>query len=286
MDTDLTQATRQAEMLMSKGIDLATVWGPKLIAALLILIVGKWLSSRVSGGVRAAMKRSKIDDTLTDFAANFAQYAVLLLIGLGMLQFIGIEMTSVVAILGAAGFAVGLALQGTLSNFSAGVMLLLFRPYNVGDVIEANGVVGAVRSLGIFSTTLVPPDNVVITVPNGSIFGSVIKNLTSESQRRVDVGIGVAYDSDLDASRAALEGALKEIPGVLAEPAPAAYLIELGGSSMDFQMRAWCAPADYWAVREMMLQRGKEALDAAGISIPFPNLELHVLNTPESRGEA
>jgi small conductance mechanosensitive channel len=269
-------ASLDLEALSTQSVSLVATWGGQLLSVLLILLVGRWLARRFARVTEAAMERARVDQTLRQFASSMVYYGLLAFTIIAALQRLGIEATSIVALLGAAGFAVGLALQGTLGNFSSGVMLLVFRPYNVGDFVVVAGQDGHVRKLGIFNTTLETLDSRTITIPNGAIFGDVIENHSGRPVRRVDVMVGVAYDADIDQAKAVLVDALERLEGVAPEPAPDAYLMELGGSSVDFQCRCYCAPADYWAVRQRMVRAAKLSLDAAGIGIPFPQTELHI----------
>ena len=188
----------------------------------------------------------------------------------------GIETTSFIAVLGAAGFAVGLALQGTLGNFSAGVMILIFRPFRVGDFIDAGGTAGTVQEIGIFSTVLHSPDNVRIVVPNGQIYGSIIKNFTANDNRRNDMVVGVSYDDDLNRAHQVITQVLSEDSRVLADPAPTVAVSELADSSVNFVVRPWCTKEDYWALRFDLTKAFKERLEAAGCSIPYPQSDVHL----------
>jgi small conductance mechanosensitive channel len=281
-ETTETTATaiEQGQIWLDKGLDLAIEFGPRVLGVLFIFILGKWLAGKFGRLTAAAVKKGGLDEMLSDFAGSMVRYLILAIAVLAALQMFGIETTSFVAILGAMGFAIGLALQGTLANFSSGVMLLVFRPFDVGDVVDAGGTVGKVETLGLFSTTLCTPDNVLITVPNGQIYGAVIKNMTRRPLRRVDVTVGVAYDADIDQAKAILIDVCKSIDEVVDEPGSDAYLKELGANSVDFQLRAWTEPANYWAVREQLLRRSKYELDKAGVGIPFPQLDLHVHKLP------
>ena len=275
----------QGQIWLEKGIELAVEFGPRVLGVIFIFILAKWLGGKLGKLTTAGVRKGGLDEILADFAGSVVRYLILLVGVLAALGMFGIETTSFVAVLAAAGFAVGLALQGTLSNFSAGVMLLIFRPFDKGDVVDAGGVAGKVEILGLFSTTLCTPDNVLITVPNGQVYGAVIKNMTRKPLRRVDVMVGVAYDADVDQAKKIMIDVCSGIEMVVAEPAPDAYLKELGANSVDFQVRAWAEPADYWAVREQLLRRSKQALDAAGVGIPFPQLDLHVQQLPPAANE-
>lgn len=272
----------QTKILMQAGVDALIAFAPKLAIAVLILIIGRIIAGRVGTLVEAGLYRAKMDKTLSVFGGNMARYFIFMVAGLALLNNFGIETTSFVAVLGALGFAVGLALQGSLSNFSSGVMLLFFRPFSVGDVIEAGGVVGGVKALGIFSTTLATPDNVFITVPNSQIYGGVIKNMTNQEKRRVDIGVGVEYGAEPDKAKKVLLDMLKALPEVLDDPGNDVYLISLGASSVDFQMRAWCKPSDYWTVREKLQRGAWYALAEAGIGIPYQTIDLNIVSQPGS----
>lgn len=280
----MTLDIEQTKILMDKGIDAAIDFGPKIIGVVLIVLVGRWLAGRFSMLADKGMQRAKMDATLSQFGANITRYFVLLITGLFCLELFGVKTTSFVAVLGALGFAVGLAMQGTLANFSAGVMLLFFRPYSVGDVVSVGGQEGKVTGLGIFSTTLGIPNGTVVTVPNGQIFGGVIKNYTPTDRRRVDVGVGVAYDADTDTVKEILAKVIAGIPEVDQSQANAVVLTGLGASSVDFQLRAFTTPADYWGVHEALLRGSKYALEAAGVGIPYQTIDLNIVsNASESK---
>lgn len=252
-----------------------TVIVPKIVGALLLLfaawIVAKWLGNRVSKTVGL-----KLDKTIANFMGSLVKYGILSMAILGCLRIFGIETTSFVALIGAAGLAIGLALQGTLTNFSSGVMLLLFRPFKVGDVISAGGVTAKVFEIGMFTTQLDTADNRRLIVPNGDIYGSSIENITFHPTRRVDVSVGTEYSANIGETRGILLKAVSSLEGVLADPAPVAMLTELGGSSIDWSVRVWANTEDYWAVRERVTQSVKDTLDEAGIGIPFPQMNVHL----------
>jgi small conductance mechanosensitive channel len=243
-----------------------------LVLLAITVWVGRW-AHRVAG---RSMERSGMDPTLTRFMAKLARYTVLILGGLAVLSVFGISVASFAAILAAGAFAVGMALQGTLSNFAAGAMLLIFRPFKVGDVVSVAGITAKVVEIELFTTQFDTPDNRRIVVPNGAIFGSTIENITFHPTRRVDVDVGTDYGADLKDVRAVLERVAASSEGVLSEPAPQVYLKALGGSSIDWAVRVWAQTADYWAVRERVTQEIKDALDGAEIGIPFPQMDVHL----------
>lgn len=263
------------QTIADKGGEFLLTYGLRLIGVIVIFLVGRWLARALSRGVKKLLTGRKVDEVLVQFASNLARYAVLTFVALACLELFGIQTLSFIAVLGAAGLAVGLALQGTLAHFAAGVMLLLYRPFKVGEFIQTAEVMGEVEKVGLFSTTLITPDRTTITVPNGKIWGSTIQNFSDQPNRRVDVPVGVSYEADLDRAQETMVKALRAVPGVLSDPIPAAYLKGFGASSVDFELRCHCAPADYWTVREQMIRACKKALDQARIAIPAPQLAVH-----------
>jgi small conductance mechanosensitive channel len=257
---------------------LVTTWGLRVIGAVAFLVIGRAIARWLRKSVRAALARKEADAALVPFISGIAYWLAILLVLVAVLGLFGIPTASFVAVLGAAGLAVGLALQGTLSNFAAGVMLLIFRPFGIRDVVEVAGAVGKVEEIGIFSTILNTPDNVRIVVPNAEIFGQVIKNYTGNDKRRIDLVIGVAYDDDLGLAQRTIESTLVATPGVLSDPAPVVAVHELGDSSVNLVARPWCETDGYWDVRWEATRRVKEALDAAGCSIPFPQRDVHLIS--------
>jgi small conductance mechanosensitive channel len=243
-----------------------------LVLLVLTIIVAGWAKR----GTRNAVERADLDPTLAGFFGNLARYTVLVLGGLAVLGVFGVSVASFAAILAAAGFAVGLALQGTLSHFAAGVMLLIFRPFVAGDKVTTADVTGTVVEVGLFSTLFDTPDNRRIVVPNGAIFGSTIENQTHHDTRRVDVSVGTAYEADLETTRSLLEEVAGSVDGGKSDPAPQVYLNELGGSSINWSVRVWAQTSDYWAVRERLTSQIKKALDARGIGIPYPQMDVHL----------
>lgn len=243
-----------------------------LILIVAVFMIGGWAKRFVTGVTRKA----KVDETLARFFGTLARYAILILGGLAILSTFGVNTTSFAAVIAAAGFALGMALSGTLGNFASGVMLLIFRPFKVDDVVNAAGITGKVFEIGMFSTTFDTPDNRRIIVPNGSIYGDTIENITHHSTRRVDVAVGTDYSADLDKTREVLTAAASAVKGRLSDQDPVIYLKELGGSSIDWSVRVWANTADYWAVREQLTRDVKVALDNADIGIPFPQRDVHI----------
>jgi small conductance mechanosensitive channel len=251
----------------------------KLAGVLVLLFVAWLIANWAARLVRRSLERSSLDTTLTKFFSNITRYVILIIAVLACLGIFGVETTSFAAILGAAGLAIGLAFQGSLSSFSAGMMLLIFRPFKVGDVVNVGGQLGKVDELGLFTTQLDTFDNRRIIMPNGSIFGTVIENITHHPIRRVDVPVGTDYSADLTKTRQVLNAAIASLPNKLDDPPPQVFLMGLGGSSIDWEVRVWSKAEDFGANKEGLIQAIKEHLDAAGIGIPFPQMDVHVDQT-------
>jgi small conductance mechanosensitive channel len=266
-----------AQELIDSVVGLVSQWGLQVIGAIAVLIIGRWVAGKLKSGVAKALERGSVDATLIPFLSGLVYYAALAVVLIAVLGLFGIETTSLVAVLATAGLAVGLALQGTLSNFSSGVMLLLFRPFKVGNVVTAGGETGSVVEIGIFSTILKTPDNIQIIVPNSAIFGGTIKNVSAYDTRRNDFVIGVSYDDDLAAVESVLQKICASDDRILAEPAVTIAVAELADSSVNFVVRPWCAASDYWPLRFDLTRRFKEELEAAGCSIPYPQSDVHVI---------
>jgi len=262
--------------LMDIGMDLVTTWGLKVIGAVVLLIIGRMIAGIIRKITRRALENAEVDPTLVPFLSKLAYYFVLIVVVIAVLGVFGVQTASLVAVLGAAGLAVGLALQGTLSNFAAGVMLLFFRPFKLGDFIDAGGTTGSVEEIGVFATTLKSPDNVKIVVPNSQVYGQTIKNFNGFDTRRVDMEIGISYDDDIPKAMEVIRGIVAADPRVLPEPEPVIAVSNLGDSSVDIVVRPWCAGSDYWALRWDLNQRIKEGLEAAGCSIPYPQTDVHL----------
>jgi len=251
-------------------------WAWKIFAALLIFVIGRFIASMIVGTLKRLMTRRNLDPVLVNFLGSILRAILLVAVVIAAIGQLGVQTTPLVAVLGAAGLAVGLALQGSLSNFASGVMLVLFRPFTKGDFVEAGGTSGSVNEVGMFNTTLTTPDNRRVIVPNNQITSSVITNFSANATRRIDLLIGVDYSNDLKVARAAMEKVLKAHPKVLEEPAPAVLLMELADSSVNFAVRPWVATPDFWVVRNELLEHIKAELEAAGCSIPFPQRDVHL----------
>jgi small conductance mechanosensitive channel len=251
-------------------------WAIKIILALVIYIVGKWVVNRITALVRRLMDGRSVDPTLVNFLSNLVYAVLLVAVILAALDTLGLPVTSLLAVVGAAGLAVGLALKDSLGNFAAGVMLVLFRPFSKGDFVEAAGISGKVDEVRIFSTILTTPDNKQITIPNGLIAADAITNYTAKDMRRVDLVFGVGYDDDLKKAREVLTRICAEHALVLDDPATNIFVLNLGDSSVDFAVRPWAKTEDYWTVWGDLLETGKAELEAAGCSIPFPQRDVHM----------
>ncbi|MEN8006890.1 MAG: mechanosensitive ion channel domain-containing protein [Candidatus Krumholzibacteriota bacterium] len=271
----MTDPSRWMNMLTEKGPDFAI----QVLTALAILIVGRIVAGAIRNSVKKVMIKRGVDPSLTGFVGSLIYFAIMAFTLIAVVGKFGVQTASFVAILGAAGFAVGMALQGTLGNFSSGVMLLLFRPFKAGDVIEAAGVKGKVVEIAIFSTTICTPDNVKIIVPNGSVFGGTIKNFNGYDTRRVDMVMGIGYGSDHNRAMQILADLAKNDSRVLDDPETTIAVSELADSSVNIIFRPWVNSADYWGVYLDMHKNVKEAFDAAGIDIPFPQTVVHLEKT-------
>jgi len=262
--------------LMETGTDLAMTWGLKVIGAIALLLIGRMVAGWARRLARKGLERAEVDATLAPFVAKLVYYFVLVVVVIAVLGVFGVQTASLVAVVGAAGLAVGLALQGTLSNFAAGVMLLFFRPFKVGDFVDAGGTTGSVEEIGVFATTLKSPDNIKIVVPNSQIYGQTIKNFGGYDTRRVDMVIGISYDDDIPKAMETIRSIVVADPRVLAEPETQIAVSNLGDSSVDLVVRPWCAGSDYWGLRFDLNQRIKEGLETAGCSIPYPQVDTHL----------
>jgi len=259
-------------------IEVLTTYGLSVIGATIILILGWIVAGWVSGLVRKSLARVKqVDEMLTSFLCSLTRYFVIALTLIAVLGQFGVQTTSLVAVLGAAGLAIGLALQGTLSNLAGGVMLLAFRPFKVGDYIDASGHAGTVKSLTLFTTELATPDNVRIVVPNTDLWGKAIKNFSANPTRRLDITIGISYDDDMDKALAVCLEVAKADERIHIDPEPASFVTELGDSSVNVNLRIWCNADDYWAVKWDTTKALKAAFDNSGLTIPFPQRDVHII---------
>lgn len=250
-------------------------FGLRAIGALVLVIVGLRIAGWLSGLVRKqAARNPQIDVTLSNFFASLVQWAIIAAVGIATLQVFGVQATSFVAVLGALTLAIGLSMQGALGNIASGVMIMVFRPYKLGDYIEAAGVAGTVKDISLFQTILATPDNIKVIVPNSQAIDDVIKNYSGFERRRVDVTFGIDYDDDMDKAIRIIQSVIDADPRVLRDPEPFVRVINLGDSSVDIASRSWVNSADYWPVRLDITHKVKAAFDREGISIPYPHRTL------------
>ncbi len=257
--------------------DLVTTYGKDVIYAIVILIVGRIVAGILRSATVRGFKRAQLDETLATFVARLVFIAVVVFTIVAALAMVGVQTASFVVVLGAVGFAIGFALQGSLSNFAAGVMLIVFRPFQVGEYVEVSGVAGTVKEIDVFTTTLATPDNVKIILGNGHVFGSIIKNYSAYDTRRCDLAVGIGYTSDIQQAISVMDHLIKADNRVLAEPAHQLAVSELADSSVNFVVRMWCAKEHYWDLKFDMTRAIKEAFDAEGIEIPFPQRSVHMV---------
>ncbi len=256
--------------------EVIVAWGMKVVAAGLVLLIGNWIAKKLATLFVVVMDRHDIDVTLTKFLRNILYYAMLAAVVIAAAGQLGVNTTSFLTVIGAAGLAIGLALKDSLSNFSAGVMLILFRPFKVGDAVTVSGETGTVEEITIFNTVINTADNQKKIIPNGSVSSGTITNITANDTRRIDLLIGIGYDDDIKRASEVLAEVVKDEPRVLAEPKTNIAVAELGDSSVNFVVRPWVKTKDYWDVRFALIEKIKLALDQAGISIPFPQRDVHL----------
>jgi len=270
------------QAIMTQLSSVVSAYGLKVIGAILVLIVGRALAGWVRRATRRALEHASVDATLIPFISGLVYTLAMVFVVVAVLGLFGIPTASFIAVLGAAGLAVGLAMQGTLSNFAAGVMLLVFRPFRVGDLVEVAGTLGVVKEIGIFATHLDTPDNVRVIISNGSVYGEKISNYTANEIRRVDLTVGVSYGDDLELAKRTILDVVNRHENVLKDPAPQVEVVKMGDSSVDFVVRPWCATEHYWRVHFDLTQGCKEGLEASGCSIPFPQRDVHLFSKGET----
>jgi len=250
-------------------------WGINIVMALAIFLFGKFVVKLLVSFAKKIMTRAKVDKILVEFIGSIVNTVLLLFVVIAALDQLGVNTTSLIALIGAAGLAIGLALQGSLQNLASGVMLIIFRPFNDGDLVETAGVLGVVEHIGIFTTTMRSGDNREIIIPNGEIFGGTITNLSKRATRRVDMVFGIGYDDDIKKAKNIITTILADDERVLKDPAPLVVVGELADSSVNFNVRPWCKTADFWNVYFDTHEKIKLAFDAEGISIPYPQMDIH-----------
>ena len=264
------------DVILDQVTEISITYGPKLIAAIAVLIVGAWLIKVVVNGFGAAMEKGGTDPTLKPFLKGIVATLLKVMLVISVLGMLGIEMTSFIAILGAAGLAVGLALSGTLQNFAGGVMILVFKPFKAGDWIDAQGYVGSVSEVQIFNTILKTPDNKTIIIPNGGLSTSSMVNFSTEDRRRVDWTIGVGYGDDLDKAKQVIKKLCDDDLRILKDPEVFIAVSELADSSVNFTVRAWVNSADYWGVFFAMNENIYNTFNSEGLNIPYPQMDVHL----------
>ncbi len=275
MGTELTKDMLDSLIEIGSSISIS------LLMALAILIIGRQLVKLILRLITVALEKSNVEDTVRIFVTNLLNTLLMILVFIAAINQLGIETTSIIAVLGAAGLAIGLALQGSLSNFAAGILIVIYRPYKVGDYIEAGNYAGTVKDIQIFSTVLKTPDNKIVVVPNGSIMNGSIVNYSDQDTRRIDLIIGCSYEDDIDKVRSVLEDILKKEKRVLKDPKPQIAVTELADSSVNFIFRPWVKRVDYLPVYYSLLEEVKKRFDKEGISIPYPQSDVHIHNHKE-----
>ena len=277
----MTDHLDKLDFIIKKGIDLAFEHGPRFIGALIVLIAGLYIAKIIEKISGRMMRKSKVEESLLYFIKGLIGTLLKMLVIVSFLGMIGVEMTSFVAILGALGLAVGMALSGTLQNFAGGVIILLFKPFKVGDLIEGNGHLGRVKEIRIFVTVLLTPENKTIIIPNGPLSNNDIVNYNTEGKIRIDLLMGISYNASIKDARRVLLEVMNKHPKVLQNPAPFVGVYELGDHAVNLAVRPYSLPQDYWEVYFDVYESGKEALDAANIEISFPQMDVHVKEMPK-----
>lgn len=276
IDVVLTDGLQQAESWFNNYSVLLVQYSVNIISALVILFVGNVIVKSIASSVAKLLAKKRMDKAVIEFIHGIVRYGLFVIVLIAALSRVGVQTASVVAVIGAAGLAVGLALQGSLSNFAAGVLIVAFRPFKSGDYVEVAGVAGCVDAIQIFQTVLVTVDNKMIVVPNSGVFSSPITNYSRHEERRVDLKIGVSYKSNLNFVKEVIRNTLAEDHRVLSSPVATVGVIELAESSVVLVVRPWCKTEDYWDVYFDLNQAIKMSLDNAGIEIPYPQVDLHV----------
>ena len=282
MDTvnEVNKTLDATNVAVSKYTDMAITYaseyGLKIVAAILIFVIGKWAVKKITTVTKTLMTRAKVDTTLVEFAESLIYFVLLLMVIFASLNALGINTTSFLAVFGAAGLAIGLALQGSLANVGAAVLIIIFRPFKVGDFVEAGGATGTVEDVNLFSTIIAPLDNRTVIVPNAAIIGGNITNYSMKPQRRVDHVFGIGYDDDLRLAKNTLMEIMANDSRILQDPAPFVAVSELGNNSVDFTTRAWVETADYWDVYFEIIEKVKLTFDEKGISFPYPQMDVHL----------
>jgi len=274
---NIDNSATQLEVLSMKAYELGLTYAPRLALAILTLLIGLWIIKGITKVLEASMKRSKVDPTLIPFMGSLLSWILKVLLFISVASMIGIATTSFIAVLGAAGLAVGLALQGSLANFAGGVLIMIFKPYKVGDLVESQGHLGVVKEVQIFNTILLSPQSKRIIIPNGAMSNGSVTNYTVEGKIRVDLSVGVSYSADIDQTKAILMDVLVANDKVMQDPAPFVGVLEMADSSVNFAVRPHCLPEHYWDVYFSVNEAMKKTLDKHAIAIPFPQRDVHLI---------
>jgi small conductance mechanosensitive channel len=269
------------EDLVSKIWELLTIYGLRVIAAVVVFVVGRWIAKGLTKFAENVMNKRQVDPTIVSFVANMTYIALLVFVVLAALGQLGIQTTSFIAVIGAAGLAIGLALQGSLANFAAGFLMIIFRPFKVGDYIEGAGVAGTVEAIQIFTTQLKTPDNKTVIIPNAGLTAGNITNYSAKGTRRVDLVFGIGYGDDIDHAKKVIMDVLAKEERILKDPATTIGVVELADSSVNFAVRPWVTANDYWNVYFNLTENIKKSFDSEGISIPFPQRDVHMYTHKE-----
>jgi small conductance mechanosensitive channel len=274
------EMTETGQQILGSTAELLSTWGLQVIGAIALLIAGRWVASRAGRLTRRSLTRASVDAQLIPFFAQAVHYFVLSVVVIAVLQLFGVETTSLVAVIAAASLAVGLALQGTLSSFASGVMLLVMRPFKIGDSISVSGSAGVVAEVNLFTTTLNTSDNIQILLPNSAVYGETITNFSVNDRRRIDLVIGVSYNDDLGKAMGLISAILAADDRILKDPAPSVAAVELADSSVNIRLRPWVASGDYGAVRGDLILALKDGIEAGGCSFPFSQHDVHLVSAP------
>lgn len=281
MEEEITETTTQAQELMNWGWEKVLEFAPSVILAVVTLIVGRIVIGYLVRLTKKIMVKRNVDESLRGFLTGIVKFMLWIMLIISVVSTLGVQTTSFVAVLGAAGLAIGLALQGSLANFAGGVLILLFKPFKVGDVIQAEGEVGTVAKIDVLHTTVHTLTNKEVIMPNGQVANSTVINIGRQPKRRVDFSVGIEYSASVKDARKVILEVLSKDERIDSDPEPVVFLTNLGDSSLDLSVRCWVDTANYWAVYFENLEAIKEALDAAEIGIPFPQRDIHIISQPK-----
>lgn len=270
------------DVYSGKAIEMIMEYAPQLLLSMVVLVIGLRIIKWIKKGVKISLQKTRANGTLIPFITSLVGWGLKALLLISVASMVGIATTSFVAVIGAAGLAVGLSLQGSLANFAGGVMILMFKPYQIGDFIDAQGHMGTVKEVGIFHTILLSPDNKRVIIPNGALSNGSVVNFSVEGNRRVDMVFGISYDSDIKKAKEILTSLVENDERVLESPTPLVAVSELADSSVNLVVRPWCKGADYWGIYYDMMEKAKFELEANGISIPFPQSDVHLYEQKSS----